>query len=377
MSDLTAVGESTVNIPLNAGGAGSFGIGFTEHSARGVGDRGIGTIAVLKKNNVPVAVGLGGYGSVPNGLCTLEGQVVLTSNFEMVAHIKGKLVNQPPTVVLGPKEPVECNGHDGALFELDVSAKDPDDNIASFAWYRDGRTGPQVGTRSAVEIEQPLGTTTYVFKAIDTFGQYADATTEITVEDTTAPTITAPADQEVECTGVFTPVKIGMATALDVCDATPKVTSDAPDGFKLGINTIDWKAVDASNNEAHTTQTVKVIDTKPPLLSVTLSPSVLWSPDHKLVPITATITVSDTCDPKPTVRLVKIESNEPDNGLGDGDTANDIQGISADGRTFKLRAERSGLGNGRIYTVTYEAKDGSGNTTTKTATVTVPKSQGK
>ena len=40
-----------------------------------------------------------------------------------------------------------------------------------------------------------------------------------------------------------------------------------------------------------------------------------------------------------------------------------------------LRAERSGKGNGRIYTVTYRATDASNNTTTKTATVIVPKSQ--
>jgi hypothetical protein len=108
-----------------------------------------------------------------------------------------------------------------------------------------------------------------------------------------------------------------------------------------------------------------------------LSPTVLWPPDHKLVPITATITVTDVCDPNPTVKLISITSNEPDNGLGDGDTAGDIQqaGFGTDDRTFMLRAERSGKGNGRIYTVTYQATDASGNTTTKTATVIVPKSQ--
>ena len=40
-----------------------------------------------------------------------------------------------------------------------------------------------------------------------------------------------------------------------------------------------------------------------------------------------------------------------------------------------LRAERSGKGSERIYTVTYQATDASRNTTTKTATVIVPKSQ--
>jgi hypothetical protein len=35
----------------------------------------------------------------------------------------------------------------------------------------------------------------------------------------------------------------------------------------------------------------------------------------------------------------------------------------------------SGQGDGRIYTITYEAKDGSGNVTTSAVTVTVPRSQ--
>jgi hypothetical protein len=64
-----------------------------------------------------------------------------------------------------PEDPVECNDTGRALFELDGSADDPDKNIASFAWFRDSRTGPQVGTRSSVELEQPLGTTSYVFSS--------------------------------------------------------------------------------------------------------------------------------------------------------------------------------------------------------------------
>jgi hypothetical protein len=42
-----------------------------------------------------------------------------------------------------------------------------------------------------------------------------------------------------------------------------------------------------------------------------------------------------------------------------------------------LRAERSGGGSGRIYTVTVEATDEAGNTTTATTEVTVPHSKGK
>src|SRR5262249_56953602 len=119
---------------------------------------------------------------------------------------------------------------------------------------------------------------------------------------------------------------MGWATATEVCDDKPVITSDAPALFGLGPNKVTWTATDESTNASSATQTVTIVDTTPPTLTLSLSPTVLWPPDHRLVQITATITVSDTCDPSPTVQLVSISSNEPDNGLGDGDTANDIQG---------------------------------------------------
>lgn len=80
--------------------------------------------------------------------------------------------------------------------------------------------------------------------------------------------------------------------------------------------------------------------------------------------------------------LVSIRSNEPDNGLGDGDTPNDIQGADygSDDRQFQLRAERSGKGTGRVYTVTYAVTYRPANAlspsieTMVTAAVTVPHS---
>jgi len=118
----------------------------------------------------------------------------------------------------------------------------------------------------------------------------------------------------------------------------------------------------------------QVLDIVPPTLSLSLSQNTLWPPDHKLVTINAAVTVTDNCDPNPRVRLVSITSNEADNGLGDGDTPNDIQGaaLGTDDRQFQVRAERSGTGTGRAYTVTYEATDASGNSTSRQARITVP-----
>ena len=119
----------------------------------------------------------------------------------------------------------------------------------------------------------------------------------------------------------------------------------------------------------------EVVDTVPPELSLTIAQNSLSPPNHELVTINTTITVSDACDTNPVVRLVSITSNEPDNGTGDGDTVNDIQGamFGTDDREFQLRSERSGHGSGRVYTVTYEVTDTSGNVSLQTATVSVPK----
>jgi hypothetical protein len=120
---------------------------------------------------------------------------------------------------------------------------------------------------------------------------------------------------------------------------------------------------------------VLVPDTAAPVLDVSVNSEKLWPPNHKYRNVTATVEVSDDMDPNPTVTLVSVTSNEPDNGKGDGNTINDI--VVVDNYTFKLRAERSGMGSGRIYTITYKAVNSCGIESTATATVTVPKNKKK
>jgi len=107
-------------------------------------------------------------------------------------------------------------------------------------------------------------------------------------------------------------------------------------------------------------------------LSVT--PSVLWPANHQYVDVDATVSVSDNFDTDPTITLLSVTSNESDNGDGDGNTVNDI--VIVDDFLFMLRAERSGSGSGRIYTIDYLVTDACGNSATATTEVTVPHSQG-
>jgi predicted extracellular nuclease len=114
--------------------------------------------------------------------------------------------------------------------------------------------------------------------------------------------------------------------------------------------------------------------TPPQFDTLTVTPDTLWPANHKYVDVAATAVVSDNFDPSPTVTLVSVTSNEPDNGEDDGDTVDDI--VIIDDYEFKLRAERSGVGTGRTYTITYEATDSCGNSATASTIVFVPLSQG-
>jgi hypothetical protein len=124
-------------------------------------------------------------------------------------------------------------------------------------------------------------------------------------------------------------------------------------------------------------------ETIPPEISLSVTPNILWPPNHNMIPISPVVTVIDNCDSNPQVQLKSITMDEGDitntfdpnydSTVVDGKTLGDIQ-VDGSGNIY-LRAERSGTGDGRVYTITYTATDASGNSTTASATVTVPHNQ--
>ncbi len=142
-----------------------------------------------------------------------------------------------------------------------------------------------------------------------------------------------------------------------------------------GVTTVTYFARDVRGNASAPKTLVVRIDGTAPAVGCRVSPAKLWPPNHKLVDVSATVTVSDTLSGSSGYVLVSAMSSEPDNGLGDGDTANDIQGWESGTADVagKLRAERSGKGNGRVYSLRYEAIDRAGNVGRCTATVLVPR----
>ena len=143
----------------------------------------------------------------------------------------------------------------------------------------------------------------------------------------------------------------------------------------LGTNIVSILVTDVATNTASCATMVAVVDTTPPVIvSASATPNVLWPPNHKMVAISVNADVTDTCGAT-TWKIIRVRSNEAVNGRGDGNTAPDW--VITGAHTLKLRAERSGTKQDRVYTITIQAKDESKNLSEPTAiTVTVPKSQG-
>jgi hypothetical protein len=143
--------------------------------------------------------------------------------------------------------------------------------------------------------------------------------------------------------------------------------------FQVGDNTVTFTGEHLDGSTDSCTFTINVSDTESPAVSAaTVDRAILWPADHQMEMVTVNYTATDNCSVN---CVLTVTSNEPANGLGDGDTSPDWEVVDA--HHVRLRAERSGIGTGRIYTITVTCSDPSGNTIVRTVTVRVPKSMGK
>ena len=96
-------------------------------------------------------------------------------------------------------------------------------------------------------------------------------------------------------------------------------------------------------------------------------------PDHEL----ATVTIEGVSDPDGdplTIIATAITQDEPVNGRGDGNTCPDATLLNG---VARVRRERAGNGNGRVYVVSFTASDGHGGECQGTVPVCVPHDRGR
>ncbi|MHC5024762.1 MAG: reprolysin-like metallopeptidase [Planctomycetota bacterium] len=164
------------------------------------------------------------------------------------------------------------------------------------------------------------------------------------------------------------PNQVGVTGSVLVSDLT-----GGPASLRVTVDGTDNCSLMTSES-----RDVTITDDTPPVISVAVEPDSLWPADHMMETVTATVEATDNCSDV-TVVLQEVTSDEPDNGkgIGDGNTVSDIQdaAVGSEDLSFALRRERDQNQDGRTYTITYKATDGSNNMATDTATVTVPHDQ--
>ena len=248
-------------------------------------------------------------------------------------------------------------------------------SITSPPTATDNTAGVVTGTTTDPLTYTEQGTYLVTWTYDDGNGNTTTQTQIIVVEDTEPP---YPDEDELptvegQCSAEITVTP----TAIDNCSGEIAGTTTDPLSYsEQGTHVVTWTYDDGNGNTTTQSQTVVVQDTTPPVIeNLTVTPDVLWPPNHKMVQVNVDIDSFDECDTEPVCQITSVSSNEPENGLGDNDKAPDWQ-IAGD-FTVNLRAERSGPGNGRLYTITIKCTDASGNSSTETVTVTVPHDKGK
>ncbi len=274
----------------------------------------------------------------------------------------------PPTIVCPATSIIQCDVSSAPLITGIATATDSCVVTPTVTW-----------TDVTTPGSCPQASTIFrTWKASDNCVNTASCQQNISVVDTIPPVlIGVPSDEIAQCDAVPEPA---IVTAADNCDTlvSPSFTETRVDGSCPNSYTLTrtWTGADDCGNTSSSSQIIEVVDTTAPIIeSVAAAPNILWSPNHKMVQIAVSATATDNCDSTPVCSITGVSSNEPVDGLGDGDTSPDwvITGDLA----VDLRAERSGTGDGRVYTLTVTCTDACGNSSVGNTTVAVPNNQKK
>ena len=285
--------------------------------------------------------------------------------------------NNPPVADAGKDGTVKA----GASTKLDGTASydpDPDDAIVAFNWSLiEGPfvsvSGANTATPTITALSDTGGmTATFELEVTDKGGLTSTDMVLINIVENSPPVADAGPDQTKD-EGVLVTLDGTKSTdpdigdglsfswtqtrgpAVELSDASaatpdfpaPPVSTCTPLTFRLKVTDDDYPSV--ANLKSDWDDVVITVCSvyDPPQCNVAKAePDVLWPPNHKLH------RVNIAGVPNATIEVTGITQDEPTNGLGDGDTGPDGV-IGTD--SVDLRAERSGLEDGRVYVIGFTA----------------------
>ncbi len=243
---------------------------------------------------------------------------------------------------------------------------------------------PALGTGSCVDANgAPLSVDQRGFQRLQTTG------CDIGAFENQAPIVVCPAPQTVECVSACgTPVTLtatvsdpdgdalvvtwsvdGCVRQTDYVPAThppASTTLTLRKSLLLGKHTVTISVSDRKAPPVVCSTTVTVQDTTPPkIFAIIPFPSFLWPASNQMVPVWVFVLAWDNCGPV-TSRIISVSSNQPVGSTPDWAITGNM--------TVSLRAKTTPATSRRVYTITVESTDASGNKSTGTTQVIVPAS---
>ena len=245
------------------------------------------TELTVKKNGVLIA-----------GYPTTFRSNTYTANFRAVGHYVAKFETKddalkvscagtiapkditPPVLIMPANMTVELTGPGGAVVTFSPTATDAGGPVTVSCTPPSGSTFP-------------LGNKTVNCIATDAAGNTSSGTFVVTVQDTTPPDLTVPADGTVPATDLSGAV-VAFTTVASDASGSVSVICIPPSGsvFPVGTTTVTCTATDSSGNDSSATFTLTVTgDNIPPVVTVPANITVdATGPSGAVVAFTATAT---------------------------------------------------------------------------------------
>jgi hypothetical protein len=197
--------------------------------------------------NVPVACDEPSGGTFPLDSTSVTCSAKDKSGNTATDSFKVTVVDTTAPVIGAQDQTVEATSASGAVAGYTATATDLVDGTVSVT------CSPASGSTFKI------GVTDATCSAADTRGNADSATFHITVQDTTAPKLTLPADISTTAASALGAKATYIATAADLVDSAPKVTCTPGSGstFAPGVTTVTCTATDATGNSS-AAQTFKV-----------------------------------------------------------------------------------------------------------------------
>ncbi len=207
----------------------------------------------------------------------------------------------PPTMSCPPNLTIECAANTLPTATGNTTATDNCSGVPVVTYADVTQSSPTCAQEYSI---------TRTWTATDICNNISTCVQTITIDDSTVPSLTCPANITIQCTASTLPENTGSGTSTDNCDTAPLVTytdlttssSTCTQEYTI---TRTWKATDDCGNTSTCNQVITIDDSTAPVMTCPAGVTIECT-TSTLPPSTGSPTASDNCDATPAITYTDI-----------------------------------------------------------------------